>query len=151
MFIFCCYTGLAFLEMSTLERKHIIIGSDKKKWISITRQKTNKKYEIPLLKKAEYILQKYEGGEKLLPRISNQRFNSYLKEIAEIVGIQKNLTHHIARKTFASTILLYNDVPMEIVSELLGHSEMSVTQNHYAKVVKAKLSESMSKVEKLLE
>ena len=78
MFIFCCYTGLAFLEMSTLERKHIIIGSDKKKWISITRQKTNKKYEIPLLKKAEYILQKYEGGEKLLPRISNQRFNSYL-------------------------------------------------------------------------
>ena len=150
MFIFCCYTGLAFLEMSTLERKHIIIGSDKKKWISITRQKTKKKYEIPLLKKAEYILQKYEGGEKLLPRISNQRFNSYLKEIAEIVGIQKNLTHHIARKTFASTILLYNDVPMEIVSELLGHSEMSITQNHYAKVVKAKLSESMSKVEKLL-
>ena len=150
MFIFCCYTGLAFLEMSTLERKHIIIGSDKKKWISITRQKTNKKYEIPLLKKAELILQKYEGGEKLLPRISNQRFNSYLKEIAEIVGIQKNLTHHIARKTFASTILLYNDVPMEIVSELLGHSEMSITQNHYAKVVKAKLSESMSKVEKLL-
>ncbi|MCW4451583.1 site-specific integrase [Kaistella sp. BT6-1-3] len=150
MFIFCCYTGLAFLEMSTLERKHIIIGSDKKKWISITRQKTNKKYEIPLLKKAEMILQKYEGGEKLLPKISNQRFNSYLKEIAEIVGIQKNLTHHIARKTFASTILLYNDVPMEIVSELLGHSEMSITQNHYAKVVKAKLSESMTKVEKLL-
>lgn len=151
MFIFCCYTGLAFLEMSTLERKDIIIGSDKKKWISITRQKTNKKYEIPLLKKAELILQKYQGGEKLLPGISNQRFNSYLKEIAEIVGIQKNLTHHIARKTFASTILLYNDVPMEIVSEHLGHSEISITQNHYAKVVKAKLSESMSKVEKLLE
>lgn len=150
MFIFCCYTGLAFTEMSNLEQKHIITGFDNHKWISMFRQKTNRKYEIPLLKKAEIILQKYSGEERLLPKISNQRFNAYLKEIAEIVEIQKNLTHHMARKTFASTILLYNDVPMEIVSELLGHSEMSITQNHYAKVVKKKVSEQMERLQKKL-
>lgn len=146
MFVFCCYTGLGFTEMSNLEQKHIITGFDKKKWISIFRQKTNRKYEIPLLKKAELILKKYQGQERLLPKISNQRFNAYIKEVAEIVGIQKNLTHHLARKTFASTILLYNDVPMEIVSELLGHSDLSTTSTHYAKVVKKKVSEQMNKL-----
>lgn len=150
MFVFCCYTGLAFTEMSNLEQKHIVTGFDKKKWISMSRQKTNRKYEIPLLKKAELILKKYAGEEKLFPKISNQRFNAYLKEVAEITEIQKNLTHHIARKTFASTILLYNDVPMEVVSELLGHSEIGITQTHYAKVVKSKVSESISKVENKL-
>ena len=90
---------------------------------------------------------RYKGE---LPIISNQRLNAYLKEIAEIVGIEKNLTHHLARKTFASTILLYNDIPMEIVSELLGHSEMQTTQNHYAKVVKKKVSEMMSKLDNKL-
>ncbi|MCQ4035753.1 site-specific integrase [Kaistella montana] len=150
MFIFCCYTGLAFTEMTNLEQKHIITGFDRNKWISMFRQKTNRKYEIPLLKKAEIILQKYSGQVKLLPKISNQRFNAYLKEIAEIVEIQKNLTHHIARKTFASTILLYNDVPMEIVSELLGHSEITLTSNSYAKVVKKKVSEQMERLQKKL-
>ena len=146
MFVFCCYTGLGFTEMSNLEKKHIIMGFDKKKWISIFRQKTNRKYEIPVLKKAELILKKYQGQERLLPKISNQRFNAYIKEVAEIVGIQKNLTHHLARKTFASTILLYNDVPMEIVSELLGHSDLSTTSTHYAKVVKKKVSEQMKRI-----
>ena len=78
------------------------------------------------------------------PMISNQKFNSYLKEIADITGIEKRLTHHIARKTFASTVLLYNDVPMEIVSELLGHSNMVITQESYGKVVQKKVSEAMS-------
>jgi len=151
MFVFCCYTGLAYTEMANLERKHIVVGFDKKKWISTLRQKTNKKYEIPLLKKAESILKKYSQDEALLPVVSNQRFNAYLKEIADIVGVEKNLTHHIARKTFASTILLYNDVPMEIVSELLGHSEIGITQNHYAKVVKKKVSEQMKKLNSKLE
>ena len=146
MFIFCCYTGLAYKEMVGLDRKDIFIGFDGKKWISVFREKTKKTYEIPLLHKAEEILKKYQNEEKALPKISNQRFNAYLKEIAEITGIEKNLTHHLARKTFASTILLYNDVPMEIVSELLGHSEMQTTQNHYAKVVRKKVSEQMEKV-----
>ena len=74
-----------------------------------------------------------------------------MKEIAVIVGINKNLTHHIARKTFATTVLLYNDVPMEIVSELLGHSKLSTTQEHYAKVVQSKVSEQMTKLQKKLE
>lgn len=147
MFVFCCYTGLAYKEMSNLKPKDLVLGFDGKKWLNVFRQKTNRKYEIPLLTKAEEILDKYKGE---LPIISNQRLNAYLKEIAEIVGIEKNLTHHLARKTFASTILLYNDIPMEIVSELLGHSEMQTTQNHYAKVVKKKVSEMMSKLDNKL-
>lgn len=147
MFVFCCYTGLAYTEMANLKPKDLVLGFDGKKWINVFRQKTNRKYEIPLLSKAEEILDNYKGE---LPTISNQRFNAYLKEIAEIVGIEKNLTHHLARKTFASTILLYNDVPMEIVSELLGHSEMSITQNHYAKVVKKKVGEQMERLNKKL-
>jgi site-specific recombinase XerD len=74
-----------------------------------------------------------------------------LKEIAEIIGIKKNLTHHIARKTFATTVLLYNDVPMEIVSELLGHSKITITQEHYAKVVNKKVSEHIQKLNQKLE
>lgn len=143
MFVFCCYTGLAYKEMANLKPKDLVLGFDGKKWINIYRQKTCRKYEIPLLSKAEEILDKYNEE---LPIISNQRFNAYLKEIAEIVSIEKKLTHHLARKTFASTILLYNDVPMEIVSELLGHSEMQTTQNHYAKVVKKKVGEQMERL-----
>lgn len=150
MFIFCCYTGLAYAEMDKLERKHISIGFNGERWITIHRQKTRKNYEIPLLSIAEEILNKYKDLETILPKISNQRFNSYLKEIAEIVGIEKKLTHHIARKTFASTILLYNDIPIEVVSELLGHSEIQTTQNHYAKVVNKKIGDQMMLLNKKL-
>ena len=150
MFIFCCYTGLGYTEMARLKESDIKLGFDGNKWIFVKRQKTGKRYEIPLLTKPEQIIEKYEHTEALLPFISNQRFNSFLKEIAAIVGIEKNLTHHLARKTFASTILLYNNIPMEIVSELLGHSEMSITQNHYAKVVKKKVSEEMTKLNQRL-
>jgi len=154
MFIFCCYTGLPYNEMSSLTQKNIIKGFDNNTWIDIYRQKTKKQFKIPLLPKAKRILSKYKSEDprlnKLLPIITNQKFNSYLKEIAEILGFEKNLTHHIARKTFATTVLLYNDVPMEIVSELLGHSKMSVTQTHYAKVVQSKVSEHVSKLNKKL-
>lgn len=121
LFVFCCYTGLAFNEMSNLEPKHIILGFDNNQWIEMVREKTNKKISIPLLPKSKVIIEKYleTGSKYVLPKISNQKFNSYLKEIAEIVGIEKNLTHHTARKTFASTVLLYNDVPIEIVAGLL--------------------------------
>lgn len=146
LFVFCCYTGLAFNEMSNLEPKHIITGFDNNQWIEMIREKTNKPISIPLLPKSKVIIEKYLDSENkyILPRISNQKFNSYLKEIAGVIGIEKNLTHHTARKTFASTVLLYNDVPMEIVSELLGHSKMSITQEYYAKVVNKKVSEAMS-------
>lgn len=148
MFVFCCYTGLPFNEMTHLEDKHIIIGFDKNQWIEMKREKTQKTISIPLLSKSKEIINKYsyDDNKYIFPKISNQKFNSYLKEIAEIVGIEKNLTHHTARKTFASTVLLYNDVPMEIVSELLGHSKISTTQEYYAKVVNKKVSQEMIKL-----
>ncbi|MBU2940149.1 site-specific integrase [Lacinutrix sp. C3R15] len=145
MFVFCCYTGLAYQEMSSLKKQNIIINFDSNKWIQIKRQKTQKVISLPLLSKAELILNKYSrlDRETLLPVISNQKFNSYLKEISELLGIDKKLTHHIARKTFATTVLLYNDVPMEIVSELLGHSNMNITQAHYGKIVQKNISKQM--------
>lgn len=153
MFVLCCYTGLAFKEMNLLEHKHIIKGFDGNLWIQMKRNKTQKTFSVPLLPKALAILDKYRGCDEkyLLPRISNQKFNSYLKEIAAIVGIGKNLTHHIARKTFATTVLLYNDIPMEIVSELLGHSKITITQEHYGKVVKKKISEHIIKLSEKLD
>lgn len=152
LFVFCCYTGLAFTEMKNLEKKHIVKGFDGNKWIKMVRQKTQKTVSVPLLPKALSIIQKYEECDEVFvfPRISNQKFNAYLKEVADLVGIEKNLTHHIARKTFATTILLYNDIPMEVVSELLGHSKISITQESYAKVVQKKVSEHISKLSEKL-
>lgn len=150
MFIFCCYTGLPYQEMAILRKENLIDGFDGKKWIKIYRQKTKKHLTIPLLTKAEKILKKYEHEKTLLPVISNQQFNSFLKEISAILGITKRITHHTARKTFASTVLLYNDIPMETVSELLGHSNIKVTQAHYAKVVQKKVSEQMNELDSKL-
>lgn len=152
LFIFCCYTGLGFTEMINLKTSDIIKGFDGEMWLDIRRNKTQKNYRVPLLQQAKNILELYqnETREAVFPRLSNPRFNAYLKEVASIVGIDKNLTHHIARKTFATTVLLYNDVPMEIVSELLGHSKISTTQEHYAKVVQKKVSEEIKNLAKKL-
>ncbi|SDH89706.1 Site-specific recombinase XerD [Flavobacterium omnivorum] len=144
LFIFCCYTGLAYNEMANLEKKNIQIGFDNINWIQMKREKTQRQISIPILPKAQEIIEKYStDSNRIFPSISNQKFNSYLKEIADVTGIEKRLTHHIARKTFASTVLLYNDVPMEIVSELLGHSNMVITQESYGKVVQKKVSEAI--------
>jgi integrase/recombinase XerD len=143
LFIFCCYTGLAYAEMSSLTTKNIEIGFDGNEWIQMIRKKTNGKISVAVLPKAKEILEKYNNE---LPSISNQRFNSYLKEISAFLSIDKKLTHHIARKTFATTVMLFNNVPMEIVSELLGHSNMNVTQSHYGKVVQKKVSDEINKL-----
>ena len=127
--------------MSTLTIKNIEIGFDGKEWIQMIRKKTNRKISIPLLPKAKEILEKYNNE---LPRISNQKFNAYLKEIGVVIGIHKKMSHHLARRTFATTVLLFNDVPMEIVSALLGHSTMSVTQDSYAKIVNKKIAATMA-------
>ena len=140
LFVFCCYTGLAFQEMTSLTTKSIVIGFDGNEWIEMYRQKTRGKISVPLLPQAKTILTKYKNE---LPSISNQKFNSYLKELTGIIGIEKNLTHHIARKTFATTVLLLNNVPIEVVSELLGHSSVKVTQDSYAKVVRQSVSAEM--------
>lgn len=148
MFIFCCYTGLAYNEMANLEKSHIVKGFDDNEWINMKRAKTQQTLSIPLLNKSKMMIEKYENADevKVLPSISNQKFNGYLKEIADIVGIDKRLTHHLGRRTFATTVLLYNDVPMEIVSELLGHSKITITQESYAKVVNKKVSDQMSRL-----
>ena len=140
LFIFCCYTGLAYTEMTTLTTNNIEVGFDGNEWIEMIRKKTNRKISVPVLPKAKEILEKYDN---VLPKISNQKFNSYLKEISALLSIDKKLTHHIARKTFATTVLLYNNVPMEIVSELLGHSNIKITQDSYAKVLNKKVSKEM--------
>ncbi len=150
IYLFSVYTGLAYHEAQTLQSKHIVRGFDGRNWIQLTRKKTDKDVSIPMLPQAENLLgvlcSPFQDGEYLLPRISNQKINSFLKEIASIVGIDKKLTHHTARKTFASTILLYNDVPMEVVSVLLGHSDIKVTQRSYAQVVNKNISNHMNKL-----
>jgi len=144
LFIFCCYTGLAYNEMANLKKNNIQIGFDKRNWIQMKREKTQRQIAIPILPKAQKIIDKYSTeNDFIFTSLSNQKFNSYLKEIAVITGINKRITHHTARKTFASTVLLYNDVPMEIVSELLGHCNITITQDSYGKIVQKKVSEQM--------
>lgn len=137
-FIFSCYTGLAYNEAALLSDEHLQPAEDGFIWIEMIRQKTQRPVIVPVLPKALKILKKYGYPKKglLLPVISNQKMNSYLKEIGNIVGINKVLTHHIARKTYASTVLMNNDIPIEIVSFLLGHSKTTTTEQHYAKVAK---------------
>jgi integrase len=148
MFVFCCYTGLGFNEMVNLKKQNITVEFDGELWLNIERAKTNRSYKVPLLPKAKEIMEHYDdvNSDYVLPRLSNTKFNMYLKEIANVVGIEFNLTHHIARKTFASTVLLFNDVPMQIVSELLGHSSMKITQDSYGKIVQKKISDEMSRL-----
>ena len=152
MFVFCCYTGLGFKEMATLKKEDVYTEFDGKPWIHVRRQKTDRVYKLPILKKAQEIIDKYhdESDEMVLPRITNQKFNAYLKEVANLCGVKKRLTHHIARKTFATTVLLYNNVPMEIVSKLLGHSKIQTTQNHYGHILDKSVSEQMRRIESKL-
>ncbi len=152
-FVFCCYTGLAFKEMSNLRKEHIVIGKDKKNWIRIKRQKTGKIIAVPILTMAQSIIDKYSNAlnaERVLPSKTNTHFNAYLKEIAVLCDLKINLTHHVARKTFATTVLLLNDVPIEVVSKLLGHSRIGITQAHYGQIVEDKVMSEMDKLSKKL-
>lgn len=145
MFIFCCYTGLAYKEMSNFNKEHIVKWKDGSLWIEMIRDKTQRMISVPLLPKAIEVLEKYDY---CLPQISNQKMNSYLKEIGVIIGVNKKLTHHVARKTFATTVLLYNDVPLEVVSKLLGHAKMRTTQEHYGEILKSKILEYVEKLKR---
>jgi site-specific recombinase XerD len=148
IFIFCCYTGLAYIDVKQLKRSEIIKGIDGQQWIFTTRQKTDTASRIPLLTQALEIIKKYENHpecadqDKVLPVLSNQKMNSYLKEIADVCGINKELTFHIARHTFATSVTLANGVSIESVSKMLGHKNMRTTQ-HYAKILDSKVSEDM--------
>ncbi|MDY7395372.1 site-specific integrase [Aureibaculum sp. 2210JD6-5] len=151
LFVFSCYTSLSYIDVIHLTADNICIGIDGELWIYYKREKTTKPIRIPLLPKALQIIEKYKSNRKsisqgsMFPKISNQKLNSYLKEIADVCGIKKNLTFHIARHTFATTVTLSNGMPIETVSKLLGHSRISTTQI-YAKVIERKISDDMQKL-----
>jgi site-specific recombinase XerD len=148
IFLFSCFTGLAYIDVKNLTKSHISIGIDGDKWIFTHRQKTESASKIPVLPVTQMIIDKYAdhpqalNEEKLLPILSNQKMNAYLKEIATVCEIEKELTFHIARHTFATTVTLTNGVPIESVSKMLGHKNLRTTQ-HYAKVLDKKVSEDM--------
>ena len=152
-FIFSCYTGLSYIDVKELTRNQITMGIDNRFWIFTKREKTNEMVKVPILPKAMTIIEKYKGvsgtldSKTILPLISNQKANSYLKEIAKDCGIHKNISFHVARHTFATTVMLSNGVPIETVSKLLGHTKLTTTQI-YARVVETKISED---VQNLLE
>jgi site-specific recombinase XerD len=153
IFIFCCYTGLCYADVQKLQRHQITKGVDGEQWIFTTRQKTDTSSRIPLLTMAVDIVNKYADHPQcvnknlVLPVLSNQRMNSYLKEIADVCGITKTLTFHMARHTFATTVTLSNGVPIESVSKMLGHNSIKTTQ-HYAKVLDLKVSRDMAALRK---
>ena len=131
LFIFECYTGLAFTDLASLKDEDFVIDEKGNRWIVKNRHKTKVLSKIPLLPIAESILTKYDGK---LPNLSNVKFNAYLKELGAICGIKKNLHSHLARHTFA-TILLNSGVDMVSVSKILGHSNSRITENVYAKML----------------
>jgi site-specific recombinase XerD len=148
VFVFCCYTGFAYADVFKFNQNAVMIGLDGNYWLSTNRQKTGTKEKVPLLPIALEIIERYKNHpycvkqDKLLPVNSNQRYNSYLKELADACNINKHLTTHIARHTFATTVTLANGVPIETVSAMLGHTNIRTTQI-YAKVVEHKMSEDM--------
>lgn len=149
LFVFGCYTGICYSDIMDLNKNSIVKGIDGDQWIMANRNKTGTPFKIPILPAAELLILKYKNhhrtsfNNKLLPSISNQRLNSYLKELADLCDITKNLTFHMARHTFATTVTLTNGVPIETVSKLLGHTKLATTQI-YARVIEKKVSEDMA-------
>ena len=155
LFVFSCYTGLSYIDVVQLTPEHVQVGEDKEYWLITKREKTDNPVRIPILPVALEIINKYKNEPRsivknsLFPNISNQKLNSYLKEIADICEISKNMTFHLARHTFATTVTLTNGVPIESVSKMLGHSKISTTQI-YAKVIEKKVGEDMKKLKERL-
>lgn len=149
IFLFSCFTGLAYADVKKLRRWDIVTGVDGEKWIIINREKTDIPSRIPLLPTALMLIEKYashaqcENSGRVFPVLSNQKMNGYLKEIADLCAINKEITYHIARHTFATTVTLLNGVPIESVSKMLGHTNIQTTQ-HYAKILDIKVGADMA-------
>lgn len=156
LFVFSCYTGLSYSDIINLTPANIQMGDDDCYWIVTSRQKTKVSVRVPLLNKSQQIVNKYADhpitnvSGMLLPIISNEKINLYLKDIADVCGITKNLTFHMARHTFATTVTLSNGVPIETVSKLLGHTKIATTQI-YARVLEQKVSEDMQLLNRRLQ
>jgi site-specific recombinase XerD len=155
IFIFSCFTGLCYSDIMKLTMQDIRIGIDGGQWIFINRTKTDTISKIPILPIAREVIDKYSHLPKInnlgkvLPQMSNQRLNSYLKEITDLCGFNKELTFHCARHTFATTVTLSNGVPIETVGKMLGHRNLRTTQ-HYAKILDGKVSEDMNQLKERL-
>ncbi|WP_321995576.1 site-specific integrase [Draconibacterium orientale] len=155
LFVFSCYTGLSYIDVMNLQPNNIRIGINGMNWIITQREKTTTPVRIPILSQAQFLIDKYKDHPRsankgtIFPNISNQKLNSYLKEIADVCEIDKNLTFHVARHTFATTVTLTNGVPIESVSKMLGHTDLKTTQI-YAKVVEKKISDDMANLEAYL-
>ncbi len=149
VFVFACFTGLAHCDVAALTKENIITDEAGQVWLKTHRQKTSEVVDIPLLEIPQLIIKKYQGMKelngKLLPTLTNSCSNLYLKEVAVRCGINKTLTFHMARHTFATTVTLSNGVPIESVAKMLGHRNIRTTQI-YAKIIKDKLAEDMSKL-----
>ena len=149
IFLFAVYTGAAYIDVKNLTNANISIGIDKTLWLNYHRQKTDIRVAVPLLEPAECILQRYDAynthkqNSKLFPMPLNQVVNRYLKRIATAAGVNKDITFHMARHTFATTITLMHGIPIETVSKMLGHTNLTTTQI-YAKVVDTKVMDDMA-------
>lgn len=152
IFVFCAFTGLAFIDVKYLKPEHLLRDSNDALWIRKPREKTGNMCNIPVLSSAKVIIDKYKDYPQclkngvLLPVLTNQKMNSYLKEIADLCGITKKLTTHVARHTAATTVFLANNVSLENVSKILGHSSTKMTQ-HYAKVLDSSIMRDIQNVE----
>jgi len=153
IFVFCCYTGLSYADVKKLKWTNIAEGVDGKLWIFTSREKTETSSNIPLLPKALEIIERYRNYPPciakgmVLPVLSNQKMNSYLKEIADLCEITKELTFHKSRHTFATSVTLANSVPIETVSKMLGHTDIKTTQ-HYAKLLDNRVAVDMERLER---
>jgi site-specific recombinase XerD len=154
VFVFCAFSGLAFVDVKGLRMEHIIKDDNGKMWIRKPRQKTNNMCNIPLLQIPQDIPARYEDDKEcqlrgqLLPVPTNQKMNAYLKELADICEIKKRLTHHVSRHSYA-TLCLANKVSMENLAKMLGHSSTRMTQ-HYARVLDQSIAEDMDNLEAAL-
>ena len=145
MFLFGCFTGLSYIDIKTLTPEHFEKDNAGRIWIKKRRVKTGVLSRIPLLPIAKLILDKYKGGEKLLPIQDPADINKYLKDIAILCDIKKRITFHTSRHTFASTVTLANNISLEVVSKMLGHTNTRMT-NHYAKLIDKCIGEQMDKL-----
>ena len=147
-FVFSCYTGLAYIDVKKLKRAEIEGNDEMGFWIRTRRQKTGGRANIPLLDIPMSIIRNYcqlellDAEDPILPILSNQKMNAYLKELADLCNIQKQLSYHVARHTFATTVTMMNGVPIETVSKMLGHKNIHSTQ-HYARIVDKKVGDDM--------
>ncbi len=155
LFVFSCYTGLPYSEVMQLAPDNIELLKGNVHWIRMSRKKTNQPVHIPLLPIPLKIIQSYKSNPRAIaagrafPKISNQKLNAYLKEIADLSSVKKTLTFHLARHTFATTVTLLNGVPIESVSKMLAHTSIRTTQV-YARVIEQKVNSDMQSLRRIL-